>query len=54
MALPCVQNVEVMHLDFPCCLLYDFLITDVDQRWLALIGLSHKDLRQEEMEPIGN
>lgn len=52
MALPCAQNVEIMHLDFPCCLLCGFLIADVKQRWLALIGLSHKDLGQKDMEPV--
>ena len=55
MALPCAQNVEVIHLDFPCCLLCGFLIADVDQRWLAPIWLSliTKYLSQEEMEPAG-
>lgn len=30
MTFPCAQNVDVMHLDFPLCLLCGFLIADGD------------------------
>lgn len=57
MALPCALNMEVIHLDFLCCLLCGFLITDVDQKWLTPIWFLlfyTKYLSQEEMEPVGS
>lgn len=57
MALPCALNMEVINLDFLCCLLCGFLITDVDQNMAdsyLVLTFCTKYLSQEEMEPVGS
>lgn len=60
MTFPCAQNVEVMHLDFPWCLLCGFLIADVHLSicvsfWTHTYCIKPKtSVGQEEAEPVGS